>query len=423
MKILIATGSFYPCRDANAICVKGIASEFVEQGNEVTVLCYRQDSIDMPSEIDGIRLKSILPDAAIRMLSFSRGSQSLVACVARTIGSVARKMKRFIFLPWSPMTSPLFSYRYYKVLANTYYQGKYDLVVSVFLPFEPSVAAYWLKKKDRNCSWCLYALDSFENERIPSAIREHCTGHRWIKRFLDCSDGFLIMKSRLSWFSEHGYKDRLEDIIVSDIPLLGKNSPSRNLNKGHAQMSRDSIWVYAGTFSPPYYRHEDLFAIFLSLYRSGEAGVLDIYTDQLSQQTLSRAIKSAGEAVVCHDVVPHEKLIDILQDADILVSVKYKAEISAKVFEYFETGHPVLHVSGCSEDPCAEYVEAYPFGCVVYPYREDLAHMIEKVQLWLEDGCGRNAYRHGAAKREIADIFKMNDPVYTCRLMLDVVNA
>ncbi len=417
MKILFVTDKYYPKPLANAVCVQSVIDCLTEQGVKVDVLAFKDSGIDLPKSFHGARVEGIVPSIEFRLFYYGRsGHRRTLRKAASVAGSVLSKFKKVIYLPWFPMNSIFFPHRLKNRISRLYEENCYDAVVTAMAPFDGAMAGLLFSKEHPETNWIVYALDTIENKSFPFLPRILVEGRFWFSRFVKQSDLCIVMRSRMDWYKSRGYCTMAKNLQVSDIPLLIKKrgvvtAESYDFGDG------DEHWVYAGSLNPPHYRYDDLIRYFKSL-PCDKNRVLHFYSGGNGFEPL-KAIAAASDGTIrCHDFVSHGELERILKAADVLVSMKYSDQISAKIFEYMSYGKPILHVSGTDSDPNIRYLFRYGRGLVLHSEDPESLNE-EKLATWVRCGC--NTVEESDEK-QIEETFIENTPEYTCQMILNFLN-
>lgn len=418
MKILFVTDKYYPKPLANAVCVQSVVDCLSEQGVEVDVLAFKDSGIDLPKSYHDARVGGIVPSIEFRLSYYGRnGQHGVLGKAASRAGSVLSKLKKIIYLPWFPMNSIVFPYRLKHRISQLYSENGYDAVVTAMAPFDGAMAGYLFNKANPEANWIVYALDTIENTSFPFLPRNLVEGRFWFSRFVKQSDLCIVMRSRMDWYKSRGYCAMAKNLQASDIPLLIKKRDAA-VAGDYDFGDGDEHWVYAGSLNPPHYRHNDLIRYFQSLPRD-KRRVLHFYSGGNGFEALKVIADASGGMIRCHDYVPHGELERILKTADVLVSMKYSDQISAKIFEYMSYGKPVLHVSGAESDPNIRYLSRYERGLVLYSGDHD-SHNEEKLAAWIARSCRTD---DGSEDRPIEEVLVENTPEHTCQIILDFINS
>lgn len=413
MNILILTDKYFPTPLANSICAQNIADVLINSGHKVDILAYRDSGIIGEKSYNGCNVTYITPDLRTRLFYYSKNfPNGRFSKIAESVAKLFNRAKKLIMLPLFPMYSFYFPLRIYQRIIKMHIKRKYDLIVSVFTPFDSAVAGYWFKKRYPKIKWCLYSLDTFINQRYSFLNKKGNTNNYWLPKFLDKCDLFIYMRSRKKEYFDKYFDKWKSKMKPCDIPLMTTNPIVMKSN-----LSNDiEQWVYAGSLGAPHYITDDLIDIFLSL-NDGKMRELHFYSSGDSFEKLKKIRDSSQSKVICNSYVAHDELMRVYQIAHVLVSVKYSNQISAKIFEYMSYGKRIVHISGTPDDPNAEYVRKYAKGIVLTPYKDTIKTCTKQLFEWL------NSQTDNMDNIPIDySYFKMNRPEYTADVILNCAN-
>lgn len=404
MKILFLVDKYYPKPLANSICAQELVKLCTDRGHEVHVLAYTDTGIQGVERRDGAKVFYVAPDFRMQMFYYGKNfpGKPLADLLYKAAGFLSKSKKMFLikYEPFYSFTAPL---RIRKRIENLYSRYHYDLIVSVYSPFDSALAMYWLKKKGLECKWCIYALDPFFNPRLPIKDKKSF----WLEKFLRVADLFIYMQSRSDDFEYEELRKYKFKMKAADIPLLTVSSKVivKPMNPNR------EVWVYAGSLGKPHYDESLVVKCFANL-EAKENRVWHIYTSASEVKRLKHLEEKTNGRIKLHNYVSRDELALIYKEADVLVSIKSSDQISAKIFEYMNYGKRIVHFSCVKNDPNKAYIEKYAKGYVVDLYEKkseqaanDLEHMID---MWREE-------------KEIMEIemngFELNCPGYTVKLL------
>lgn len=406
MKILILTDKYYPRPLANAVCAQSIANQLNKMGHIVNILAFKDTGIRNVNPNPKIPVYYIKPDYRLRLRYYvANFSNGRFVKVAAAIYIAMNRIKKIIYMPFFPLYSIYFPYRINRLIEKINFKRNYDIIISTFGPLENSIACFNFKKKHKKILWIVYSVDGFINHRHKFLTKKGNTHNYWLPKFLDKCDLFIYMRSRKKEYADSYFDKWRYKIKCSDIPLM-INDP---IEMPPACLNEVEQWVYAGSLGPPHYITDDLIEIFMGL-KDGKKRELHFYSYGDSCEKLKTIKASAQSKVICHPYIAHDKLMIIYKNADVLVSMKYSDQISAKIFEYMTYGKKIVHISGCNSDPDVHYLLKYAKGIVLEPYKYSKDKCI-KILL--------GKLYNFAEKETDLSYFKMNRPEYTADVILN----
>lgn len=407
MNILILTDKYYPKPLANAVCVQAVAEFLQSIGHKVIILAYKDVGVINPNNYCNMDIYYIEPDFRLKLYySANNNPKAKYANLKRTIATILNRSHRaFHFRKF-----PLYSYRFpkrilnYMECLNEKYQ--FDIIVSTYCSFENALSGMMYKKRHSDVKWCLYALDTFTLSRIPFMKNKN---NYWLPKFLDVADIFLYMRSREKELISKEYDKWRYKMKETDIPLY--KPISKTEASCHSGEEKVEHWVYAGALGAPHYLTEDFVEIF-SLLKDDIKREMIFYSSGDELNKLKNVEKKTNGKIKGHSYIEHDRLMEVLDSSDVLVSIKYTSQISAKIFEYISMNKVVVHFSGCDDDPNRIYIKNYSKGIVVdvkkYSAEQCAKYILEKLKSINGENLNNYDYKY----------FEMNKPEYTANLII-----
>jgi glycosyltransferase involved in cell wall biosynthesis len=108
--------------------------------------------------------------------------------------------------------------------------------------------------------------------------------------------------------------------------------------------------------------------------------------------------------------VPHDKVSQYLQEADILLNIgnSFANMIPSKVFEYMSYNKPIISTTKMSNDPCRKYLEQYGKALVVNE-KSSLVESHDKVVRFIQE-----AHMANDGTNEMTKELMKYTPAYIC---------
>lgn len=414
MKVLFITDKYYPRPLANAVCAQSLAKSFWDAGIETHMLAFQDSGIPFPKGNDGIPSFSVMPDFRQRLFYYANNFPNTASAkIAGVAGSLLSKSKKALLYHWYPLYSLSFPYRIYKKIESLNKKNHYDIVISVNNPFDGTIAGLWFKRRHSNIKWVVYNLDTIGREQYLTPQKLLKAGLYWQTKFLEFSDLFLYMKSRSEIYQNPAFDPWREKIAATDLPLV---VPPKSHVTGEKYADFDpnaENWVYAGNVTQFLYDPFRAVQIFLDLPAEGQSRVFHIFGRGAEMTRLKEIERQTDGKVRCHGYVDHDTLETVLQSADVLVNLKNCNSVSGKLFEYISYRKPIIHFSGCADDPDIPAIQSYPLGLLVRTYEGSKEERSERIVHFLEEKKGLTV-----PMEEILSVYQMNQPGYTRDLIL-----
>lgn len=240
--------------------------------------------------------------------------------------------------------------------------------ISVSFPFLPTVKVLGVLKRKhfKNTRRIIYELDplAFNGAAEKSLVK-------FLLRLL--YESIEFSKADSIWLTRELYEDYKKGIykvfgrkmMNIGIPLLS-NRNYELYYSGNSEKRRFIKLVYAGTFYDNIRKPDYLVEIIKNITEVIDIQ-LHIYGNvvgQKSYQLLQDAKEELGDKLIIHGTVERNKIPEVLSDADFLINVgnSISNQAPSKIFEYIETGKPIINFSSIKNDSSQYYLERYPFS-------------------------------------------------------------
>lgn len=367
MRILFITDTYYPRPRITAVQVHNMACSFMEEGHSVDVLTLEYEDEGASAEKDGVSIFRIKPDLRLSLNARSeRGKGTMGDRLLGLASGALSKTGKLVHGGRFPLASVRLARRVCDKALRLHAAHPYDLVIAMYWPAECVHAALFMKERCEDPRYVLFENDAFppDSIRLLPARTAQRACRTWATDVYDGFDNVLVLPGNEGWFSRPDVQVRMDKVKVVGIPMLV--SPSvQELADGWESPLDLSVenWVYSGALDDVNYDAEGMVETFLGLPEDKERC---LYVITGSRPTCcERAQEESGGRVRLMGYLPHDELMAILSQADVLVSTKRSDRMSGKIFEYMGLKKPIVHLSGCAEDPDVKYLERYPLAVVV----------------------------------------------------------
>lgn len=374
MRILFITDTYYPKPIINAVLVHNVARALVAEGHAVDVLTLECGDAETPAKKDGVSIFRIKPDLRLRLAPrFGRRRGTVRDRLAGLMGGAISKTAKLVHGDKFPLTSVRLARRLSKKALKLHEAHPYDLVVAEHWPAECVYAALFMKRRCEGPKYVFREDDAFPPAPIkylPARTAQRAC-KTWATDVYGGFDVLLVLPGNEKWFSRPDVQVQMHKVRVAGVPMLVvPNVPEPSKEWRNPLDPSKENWVYSGAIDDDHYDAEGMIETFLGL-PDGKERCLCIVTG--SHSTIcERAVREAGGKVRLMDFLPHDELIQILSRADVLVSMKKSDRMSGKIFEYMGLKKPIVHLSGCVEDPDVKYLERYPLAVVAKTYEQGI---------------------------------------------------
>ncbi|MFW7374244.1 hypothetical protein [Vagococcus fluvialis] len=340
-KYLFVLGTYYPNPSANGICVDKIIKRLESDGDSCIVLSLKDDTVNFQNDFSKTKMYFL------KNTNLQNG---------KILNSLFFVIKRLILIPIWPIISPRLVFNYYKSIIKIIEDEKVDNVILVHKPMDTIVAGYFVKKKYNTIKFYHYYLDSFSTGTVP----KHLTKNRLrkygmkLEKFLSkSSEKTFILRSNEENYNHFIKKNSWENVYFVDIPLMD------DFHHEYPKKNNKEIDVsYVGSL--PTGIRDPEFTIKLLLQVKNIK--INFYGDILPDN-LKRIYKSEIESgvIVEHGQISHSKINQIYEKSDFLISIGAISGnfIPSKIFEYMNTGKPIINIYSQNSDISIKYMHRY----------------------------------------------------------------
>jgi glycosyltransferase involved in cell wall biosynthesis len=417
-KILVVCDFYYPDATAIGVCAHKVAKNLCDRGNEVHVLCFGSKKDRNITEYEGIKVHHITKRIEDRLSDYAGSHKNLTGKLARLLSILKIRIWQIIWFPFFRMASILVPLRFYSKINKLYEYYSYDMIISTYNPFEGMLAGYWFRKKHPNVLFVLYILDTLSNagstKWISSALNEKM-GWRWEKRIFPHCDTVINLRCHEQHHQKKKYDSFRDKMVFTDIPLFQPEMKTGITKNG--LFETDFIhFTYAGRVLSEISNPAGLLMLFEKLCIKHNYK-LHFFSSGDCEHIISEYERKTDRKIMREGLVPHEKIKDILQSSDVLVSIgnSRSEKITSKIFEYISTGKPCLHIQRSEEDTAVPYYQKYPRALIIKE-SDSIEENIKKITDFL------NKPGKEINMLELKKHFIENTPEFTGDLVMNLVN-
>lgn len=412
-KILIIGDKYYPKPFANFVCVSNVFSEGNGNKCSVDIMCFKdKENKKIRKEGESVTIIPYRPDFRNSIFVKIGESKGLKKILFKIIG----KMLSFIGIIFNlfqlPRKTIVAEKRLQKNFLKQINRENYDAVISVLSPVVSCISILNLKKRGLiKCKWILYDLDTLDTEinkyHLCRLYKKTNYQSPWYKKFLMYCDHFVLMISRSDLLEK--YSEYRSKMVLSDLPMLVSDCFLENSNLEKKENKNFYSFAYLGTMDGYHYKYNDIISLFAKANFRKPVKMF-FYTKGINI-VLPKTI-GEGKQIFSRGFVERKEAIQIENDTDCLISVKYSNQISAKIFEYMNLNKKIIHISGCLNDPNVDYLLKYPNALILKASELGKNDFVTK----LNDFLDMPIYDF-----DVKNTFKMNIPSYTYNLMMGLI--
>lgn len=372
-KILFLLGMYYPRYSANGLCTKNVIDELVREGYGVRCICNSHKMSGKQEYVDGARLYYIKP-RLYQILNEKADSTRNIRykCFLQRTSAILSKIQLAFMAIWWPFVSPIYALRFYQKAKKLYKEEKYDVLISVYTPFESLLAGFMLKKKFPEIKFIPYYLDALAGGWGPSFFsQEKIEKHtrRWEKKIDELADWVISMNSSKEYHEEQ-VLCRREKRLFLDVPVM---------KRPYKCDMQEQFALYAGSLNFKGRDIKKLLDIFSALSSKVEIKLLlagacnDTKIFEQYEKKTKGKIKYLG-------MLDHVDILNMEKRAKYLVNLgnNNPYTIPSKIFEYMRFGKTIISTFQMEEEPSIEYLNKYK-NVIYIDERQPIEESVKKI--------------------------------------------
>ncbi len=423
MKLLIITHSYHPNINARSFRWTAICENWVRLGHEVHVIT---------APLQGVEKTLIKPGLTIhrpggRLFESLRGwvnqnkttdslshiragvkQKARILNFPKWVAAIKRLLKCIHDVTWKkvywPDASFLWiwpSWQYSRKLCRS---EQFDAVITVSHPFSGHVIGLLLKQSFPAISWLADSGDPFcyMEESAPNNFKLYRRlNHRIEKKILQSVDHFTVTTNGTAFIYQQLFSESAKKICVIP-PLLQDAFLCEKKNTKNFFEKNAIILFFAGTFYDDIRNPRPLLVLLDRMVTHSP-----LLRDKLqmhifgSPEILNKALDdypTLFPRVHCHDKVPHNYIVNAMQQATCLVNIGNKTsyQLPSKIIEYMSTGKPILNICTITDDSSSNILVNYPFHMnILVGQYDDLDSIVEFIEQSPNHGLSKTeSYKH-----------------------------
>ncbi len=355
-KILIVSHQFLPFVSPRTTRWSLLIDELIKKGNEVTVLTgTAPEELKKNYEVLYFGNKQFSSNInKVRKDSQDSSNNYL----KKIIYSILKTIYRFLFKTFSwPDYAMFWAFTIFKNRKRI--ENKFDIIISVSLPFTSHLCAYILQKRI-SADWYMDIGDPFSlkinspenNKIIYSYLNKY-----YEKKFYQNASKIIFTHNEVAELHQNKFNiDRTKIVIGYPVALLDEKRINNSLNFNYADTPLKI--GYFGAFTKSV-REPNNYII--SIANSLDDDIKhEWYTNKESKKYFT-SIKNISSHQFL-DILPREIALEVMvSKMHILLSIGNfnKYQMPSKVIEYISLGKPVLHFAEIADDPLYNFNDLF----------------------------------------------------------------
>ena len=355
-KILIVSHQFLPFVSPRTTRWGLLIDELINRGHEVTVLT-GTNPIKTNKNYEVLYFGNKQFSSNINKVR-KDSQDSSNNYLKKTIYSILKKIYRFLFKTFSwPDYAMFWVFTIFKNRKSI--ENKFDILISVSLPFTSHLCAYILKKRV-NADWYMDIGDPFSlkinspenNKIIYSYLNKY-----YEKKFYQNASKIIFTHNEVAELHQNKFNiDRTKIVVGYPIALLNKERIKNSLSFNYEDTPLKI--GYFGAFTKSI-REPDNYII----------SIANLLNDDIKHEWYinneSKKYFSSINNISSHqffDTLPREVALDVMvSKMHVLLSIGNfnKYQMPSKVIEYISLGKPVLHFAEIADDPLYNFKDLF----------------------------------------------------------------
>lgn len=399
-KILFLCGNYALPTDSNSVCVKNLAEEFSNYGNEIWIMTCSEGRYN-----NTIHIVSREKNLFTKVLTFFENKRGVLW---KLLFKIIQGIRYFYTLPFYPNVAPLVSFRLYKQARKIIELNKIDIVVATYRPYETIYASIKLKKKyGEKLRVVTYHLDLLTSPRNTSnlILKTKTSRHRHV------IDNEIKVVDKLLLPTSAPMLDK-SNVSYVDFPLfVSFKKDSRvayNFDKKKINIT------YVGTIDKYNRNPHYIINLLSNLPIIFEKQILLHIWGKISDISMVNLINNS-KVVKYHGTAQPEDVPGILRHSDFLLNIGNAITfqmIPSKIFQYFASSKPIISIVRNRHDVTIPYFQKYGYTYFVKEYDEiSLKEKEKSFVRFVENNIGIEI-------PSVYDKFESSTPQYICSQIL-----
>lgn len=392
--ILILGSKCFDNADAGGICSRNLMQGLLNENQNVFLLGYSYN------------------DESIDSLNIKKENEFEFKYKKKETNKIIKRLKAYKQIFIQNVNYDLVN-KYFEHACKMIDEKNITTVISIYYPIESLVVLKKIKQKYNHLKVLDYEVDSsIDISEYTSRLSKYriSTNINYLKKLYEYFDFIFVMKSHIDKVLEvfEEYKNKIKLI---DVPFLIDRI------KYEDAIKKDTFdFLYVGLLDKDIYSPEPLLKM-MELNRDKDNWRLHFIARGNCEDMVNNIAKQ-DKRIIYHGYVEYEEAKLEMAKADVLLSIEYKSKpssIPSKVFNYISVCKPVIHFSSNKytffND---EYIKKYPLGLRV---NDEFKDEDNKKVLGFIDNINNISIDY----KDVRDIFYMNTPEYSARLILSLL--
>lgn len=259
----------------------------------------------------------------------------------------------------------------------------YDAVLCVCAPYRTAFALETAQISGKKLLWQLDPYAANRDYKAPG-------GYEREGKLLDALDAAFVTPTATADYLPggelHAWQGKVHTLgFPALIPPKNRKKTAKN-----AENFSNSC-VFCGSLYPKLREPDFALRLFAALGKDAPPLVMAGGGWQPFEERTAPLAAQLGDKLTRPGLLTPEQAAALQQNAAILLSLGNATDnqLPSKLFGYFATGKPILHLAVTASDPALPYLARYPLALVVQQSEALDDAALESVKTWLADTCGK----------------------------------
>lgn len=389
MKILFVIKNYYPYDDGSSNCVKCIAEELSNLGEDVHILSMKYDFNVLDEEnCLNIKIHRILDKYEVPMsdlINNIKNSNKAIRFIKKIQVILLKSLRR---IEYKFNKDTILHYER-KITTNKIKElnkkYEYDTIISVSQPFFTSVSTY-KAIKNKKTKFVIYQLDPFsnnleldkkyKNKRLKIEKKIFNRANKIIATDLIYNENLQgelrSYSNKMSVLKFPLIKEKIKDVATDDI-ILSKDYINC-VFVGH---------LYKNIREPKY---------LLELFKNMNSKNIKIIIIGSGMRDMLKEYKNfLGEKLEVYEKISQKAAFNAMINSDILINLgnSIANQMPSKILDYISTGKPIINLYKIDNCPTLEYTKDYELALNIKEGQEINKELISKIEKFCDINKGK----------------------------------
>lgn len=296
-----------------------------------------------------------------------------------------------------------------KLCRELHKNKKYDLVMSVTLPFKSNKIAYDFAKKE-NVKWYIFSFDPFSENFVENDTKiKQIFSKRVEKKYFSYADKLLLTPELINFYKKTNYsqfESKMFEVSYATLNYFDVASSKFDF------YGKDIVCVYSGRLYKDIRNPAPMLKVFSAIKD------IDLFVITDYEENKFNRVIAENSNIHRLNMGNFEYGISAVQSANILINIGNTVpyQVPGKIFELMSTGKPIIHFSLGEADQAIKYLSRYPL-CLIIDSNNINDEIINRIELFCKENLDKRLneidlcdclkeYYSDQAKRNFVSLFK-----------------